>query len=76
MLQFLTYLLYKQIIEMQRSQNLRRPLSVPCTTQCLEIWLPGFLGSTEEATNYSDQKGNGSFTIRGQYSLSKKLKIQ
>ena len=34
MLQFLTYLIYKQIIEMRRSQNLRRPLLVPCPTQC------------------------------------------
>ena len=39
MLQFLTYLLYKQIIEMRRSQNLRRPLSVPCPTQCMYIVL-------------------------------------
>ena len=29
MLQFLTYLLYKQIIEMRRSQNLHCPFSVP-----------------------------------------------
>ena len=33
MFQFLTYLLHKQIIEMCHSQNLRRPLSVPCPTQ-------------------------------------------
>ena len=34
MFQFLKYLLHKQIIEMCHSQNLRRPLSVPCPTQC------------------------------------------
>ena len=33
MFQFLTYLLHNQIIEMCHSQNLRRPLSVPCPTQ-------------------------------------------
>ena len=34
MFQFLKYLLHKQIIEMCHSQNLRRPLLVPCPTQC------------------------------------------
>ena len=34
MFQFLKYLLHKQIIEMCHFQNLRRPLSVPCPTQC------------------------------------------
>ena len=37
MFQFLKYLLHKQIIEMCHSQNLRRPLSVPCPTQCHRI---------------------------------------
>ena len=37
MFQFLTYLLHNQIIEMRHSQNLRRPLSVPCPTQCVCI---------------------------------------
>ena len=36
MFQFWKYLLHKQIIEMCHSQNLRRPLSVPCPTQ----WIP------------------------------------
>ena len=48
MFQFLTYLLHKQIIEMCHSQNLRRPLLVPCPTQCVVqkilsrgvIWVP------------------------------------
>ena len=35
MFQFLKYLLHKQIIEMCHSQNLRRPLLVPCPTQCV-----------------------------------------
>ena len=35
MLQFLTYLLHKQIIEMRRSQNLRRPLSVLSRRLCV-----------------------------------------
>jgi len=34
MLQFLTYLLHKQIIEMRRSQNLRCPFSVPSRRLC------------------------------------------
>ena len=34
MLQFLTYLLHKQIIEMCRSQNLRCPFSVPSRRLC------------------------------------------
>ena len=33
MFQFLKYLLHKQIIEMCHSQNLRRPVLVPCPTQ-------------------------------------------
>ena len=39
MFQFLKYLLHKQIIEMCHSQNLRRPLSVPCPTQCHAMYL-------------------------------------
>ena len=35
MLQFLTYLLHKQIIEMCHSQNLRCPFSVPSRRLCL-----------------------------------------
>ena len=35
MLQFLTYLLNKQIIEMPRSQNLRCPFSVPSRRLCM-----------------------------------------
>jgi hypothetical protein len=35
MLQFLTYLLHKQIIEMRRSQNLRGPFSVPYRRLCV-----------------------------------------
>ena len=34
MLQFLTYLLHKQIIEMRRSQNLRCPFLVPSRRLC------------------------------------------
>ena len=34
MLQFLTYLLHKQMIEMRRSQNLRCPFSVPSQRLC------------------------------------------
>ena len=37
MFQFLKYLLHKQIIEMCHSQNLRRPLSVPCPTQWCSV---------------------------------------
>ena len=35
MLQFLIYLLHKQIIEMRRSQNLRYPFLVPSRRPCL-----------------------------------------
>ena len=35
MLQFLTYLLHKQIIEMGHSQNLRCPFSVPSRRLCV-----------------------------------------
>ena len=37
MFQFLKYLLHKQIIEMCHSQNLQRPLLVPCPTQCVTV---------------------------------------
>ena len=40
MLQFLTYLLHKQIIEMRRSQNLRCPFSVPSR----RLWVRQKLG--------------------------------
>ena len=40
MLQFLTYLLHKQIIEMCRSQNLRCPFLVPSR----RLWAPHFNG--------------------------------
>ena len=57
MLQFLTYLLYKQIIEMRRSQNLRRPLSVPCPTQCYSqiIFTLGIMGSMWDKSVWSVQ---------------------
>ena len=39
MLQFLTYLLHQQIIEMRRSQNLRCPFLVPSWRLCLDTTL-------------------------------------
>ena len=42
MLQFLTYLLHKKIIEMRRSQNLRCPFLVPSQRLC-SVNVFGFL---------------------------------
>ena len=43
MLQFLTYLLHKQIIEMRRSQNLRCPFLVPSR----RLWITGFFSLSQ-----------------------------